>query len=108
MIRRQIFIELAQRRRHHVLNCAFKLSRFCNLLYFDLWLSDNRSIVVIIAIDKFQVQLIDLGSEPYILTDLETFIFHLLMNNALPLPERRVRVVFSKANLPLLICVNQE
>lgn len=85
---------------------ALKSRRHTHLTKSDVWLPDFRCIVLIVSIDEFQIELIDIGLDRDGLSNFEPIIFHLLMNDAFPSAKGRVLVILTDIDPPLLLGIN--
>jgi hypothetical protein len=88
-------------------NLALKSRQHAHLTNCDIWLSDSRCIVLVISIYEFNIELVDIGINRDGLSDFEPLVFHLLMDYAFPPPKRRVFVILTDIDLPLLLGINQ-
>jgi hypothetical protein len=88
-------------------NLALKSRQHAHLTNCDIWLSDSRCIVLVISIYEFNIELVDIGINRDGLSDFESLVFHLLVNYAFPLTKRRVFVILTDIDLPLLLGINQ-
>ena len=85
---------------------ALKSRQHTHLTKCDVWLSDCRCIVLVISIYELNIELADIDINRDGLSDFEPLVFHLLVNYAFPPPERRVFVILTDIDLPLLLGIN--